>query len=184
MGPRRPVDRERIRRFLSELGRRFHQAARVYLVGGTTVVFENLREQTLDIDLVLEVDPKHHGALLRAIRQLKDELSTNVEEASPGDFIPLPDGHENRHVFVERFGKLDVFHFDPYSSALSKVERGLEQDYDDVLALLRSGVVSWDRLEQCFKDILPRIGTKSLRQDPVKFEANFRTLEAMRTSAT
>ena len=61
----------------------------------------------------------------------------NVEEASPGDFIPLPAGSEGRHEFIERFRKLDVFHFDLYSVALSKIERGRTQDLEDVLKLLQ-----------------------------------------------
>ena len=74
--------------------------------------------------MLLEVSPEAHGELIQAIRALKDELSINVEEASPGDFIPLPAGYESRHVYIDRFGLLEVLHFDLYSTALSKIERG------------------------------------------------------------
>ncbi len=83
-----------------------------------------------------------HSDLIQTVRELKDTLSINVEEASPGDFIPLPSGYENRHTFVERFGMLDVLHFDLYSTALSKIERGRMQDFEDVLALLRAGQIA------------------------------------------
>ena len=179
MSPRQSVDRERMLEFFTQLGKRFGASARVYLVGGTTVVFEQLREQTLDIDLVLEVSPKEHGNLIRAIRDLKDELSVNVEEASPGDFIPLPPGYGNRHKFIERFGRIDVFHFDLYSSALSKIERGRTQDLEDVLALLRAERIEWSRLVEYFESILPKMGDLSLKQDPVEFEQNFRALEGL-----
>ena len=165
--------------FLHHLGARFRQSARLYLVGGTTMVFEALRPQTLDIDVVLEVSADAHGALIQAIRELKDELAVNVEEASPGDFIPLPAGHANRHEYVGRFGLIDVWHFDLYSTALSKIERGRVQDIEDVLALLRAGRIAWDALETCFQDILPRMGIESLRQDPIEFTQNFHVLEAM-----
>jgi hypothetical protein len=33
----------------------------------------------------------------------------------------------------------DVHHFDPYSQALSKVERGFEQDLEDVRQMLERG---------------------------------------------
>jgi hypothetical protein len=66
--------------FLHHLGARFRQPARLYLVGGTTMVFEALRLQTLDIDVVLEVSADAHGALIQAIRELKDSiLSTYIE---------------------------------------------------------------------------------------------------------
>ncbi len=113
------------------------------------------------------------------MRELKDALSLNVEEASPGDFIPLPAGYQDRHEFVGRFGAIDVLHFDLYSVALSKIERGRVQDLEDVLTLLRAGRLNWAQLQSYFDEILPRIGEHSLRQDPVEFERNFRALAAM-----
>ena len=104
-------------------------------------------------------------------------LNINVEEASPGDFIPLPGGYANRHVYIGRYGQLDVFHFDLYSTALSKVSRGREQDYADVLALLTQARIDWVKLEKYYQEILPLIGLKSLKQNPVEFAKNFRALE-------
>jgi hypothetical protein len=179
MSLRQPVDRARIETFLKNLSDRFRQPARIYLVGGTTLVFEGLRQQTIDIDLVLEVALADHSELIQAVRELKDTLSINVEEASPGDFIPLPSGYENRHVFVKRFGMLDVLHFDLYSMALSKIERGREQDFEDVITLLRAGRIEWDRLVGYFQEILPQMGKLSLRQDPAEFEQKFHALEAL-----
>jgi hypothetical protein len=143
------------------------------------MVFEALRQQTLDIDVVLDVSPEAHGEMIQAIRTLKDELLINVEEASPGDFIPLPAGYERRHTYIDRFGLLDVLHFDFYSMALSKIERGRVQDIEDVLALLQARHLEWHQLQACFQDVLPRMGTASLRQDPVEFTHNFRALEQL-----
>lgn len=177
MSPRERVDRDRVRRFLEELARRFHRPARIFLVGGTTLVFEGLRDTTLDIDLTLDVSREDHARLIEAIKALKEELAVNVEEAHPGDFIPLPAGHENRHLYVGRFGSIEVFHFDPYSTALSKIERGRTQDLEDVLRLLRTGTIQWASLDAQFREILPRFGTESLKQDPEEFQANFIELE-------
>lgn len=179
MSQRPSVDRERIRGFFQRLAEQYHHPARIYLVGGTTLVFERLREQTVDIDLVIEVDSSRHGELLQTIRKLKDSLGVNVKEASPSEFIPLPSGSANRHQFIERFGRVDLYHFDPYSTALSKIERGRTQDYHDVIALLRAGKIEWLKLVSSFQEILPRMGKRSLRQDPKEFERNFRTLEGM-----
>ena len=81
MSPHQNVDRDRIRLFLERLAARFQRPARIYLVGGTSLVYEKLREQSLDIDLAIDVAPQFHSELLSAIRDLKDELSVNVEEA-------------------------------------------------------------------------------------------------------
>ena len=143
---RQRVDRQRIEHFLQRLGRQFNKPGRVYLVGGTTMVYEGLRQQTLDIDLALEIADEDHSALIATIRQLKESLSLNIEEASPADFIPLPAGYRERSQYVGRYGLLDVFHFDLYSTALSKIERGTENDFADVLALLRTGYLEIAKL--------------------------------------
>jgi hypothetical protein len=44
---------------------------------------------TIAVDIALEPE---QDKVLRAVPRLKDELSINVELASPGDFIPLPPG--------------------------------------------------------------------------------------------
>ena len=180
MSLRQSVDSSRIRAFLERLASRCHRPARIYLVGGTTLVYESLRKQSLDMGIVLEVSSENHGELVRAIRELKDERSVNVEEASPGDFIPLPAGYEGRHEFVERFGKLDIYHFDLYSTALAKIERGRTQDLEDVLTLLDAGRIEWNRLESSCREILPLMGQYSLKQDPAELEANFHVLETLR----
>jgi hypothetical protein len=173
---RQPVDRRRIEEFLRALGERFRHPGRLLLVGGTTVVLRDLRAQTLDIDLSADIDPAWREEFVRVVRELKESLDVNVEEVSPAEFIPLPSGHESRSVYVGRFGELEVCHFDPYSTALSKVERGTEKDFADVRAMLGAGLLVRDRLEACFKDCLERYGRESLRQDPARFRRHFESL--------
>jgi hypothetical protein len=155
---------------------------RLYLVGGTTMVYEGLRDQSLDIDITYEIDPAFESEFAQTVRRLKDELQVNVEEASPGDFIPLPSGWKDRAKFVGRFGQIDTFHFDLYSTALSKIERGREGDYQDVLALLGSGQIALTELRAAFEQILPRIERESLKRNPERFRRNFAALEQMTTS--
>jgi hypothetical protein len=102
------------------------------------MVYEGLRQQTLEIDLALEISDADHSAFIAIVRDLKEKLSLNIEEASPADFIPLPAGYRERSQFVGRYGQLDVFYFDLYSTALSKIERGTENDFADVLSLLHT----------------------------------------------
>ena len=61
-----------------------------------------------------------------------------MKGTSLGHLIPLPSGYETRFQFLGRYGKLEVFHFDPYSMALSKIERATAEDFSDVLSLLSS----------------------------------------------
>lgn len=137
------------------------------------MVHFGLRDRTIDIDVALEVEPKHHQPLIEAIRRLKEELNMNIEEAGPKEFIPLPSGWKERCLSIGRFGSIEVFHFDLYSTALSKIERGTEVDFDDVLSLLRSGKIEMEKLEACYREILPKMGVSSLKQDPSRFQRNF-----------
>jgi len=68
------------------------------------MVYEGFRNQTLDIDLALELSPQDHTSFIQMVRELKEELNVNVEEASPGDFIPLPAGYKDRCQFLGRYG--------------------------------------------------------------------------------
>jgi hypothetical protein len=118
------------------------QPVRVYLTGGATAV--------LDIHLRLEPED---DALLRQLPKLKERLDVNLELASPPDFIPELPGWRDRSPFVLREGAVQVHHFDPYSQALSKIERGFGQDREDVAAMLERGLVEPGRLLELFEAV-------------------------------
>jgi len=176
---RPPIDRLRVHYFLVKLGMEFHHPARLYLVGGTTLVYEGLREQSLDIDISYEVADEHDAEFTRVLRQLKEDMQVNIELASPGDFIPLPPGWKERARHIGRFGQVDAFHFDLYSTALSKIERGREGDFQDVLSMLRGGQIQHEELEQAYQNILPRVERESLKRNPDRFKRNWALLETM-----
>ncbi len=151
---RERADEERIRTFLHELGRQGRSAGRVYLTGGATAVIHGWRTSTVDVDLRFEPDDDDY---LRLLPGLKETLDLNVELASPPDFIPELPGWRDRSPFVLRAGRLDVHHFDPYSQALSKIERGFDQDLEDVEAMLSWGLVEPERALELFAAIEPHL---------------------------
>ncbi len=144
----------KIAEFMRVLGGKVRKPARVYFTGGTTAVLMGWREMTIDIDLRFVPD---HDELYRELPLLKESLGINIELASPADFIPQLPGWEDRSRFIAREGKLDFFHYDAYSQALSKIERGHEQDITDVAAMINSGLVSKERLYELFKAIEPEL---------------------------
>jgi hypothetical protein len=141
------VDRQTIERFLTELGRRFRQPGRLYLVGGAALIHAGVRPgssaTTQDIDLEVA-----SGDMYQAINQLKQQLNINIEFASPGDFIPLPHNWQSLSRFVGRYGNIDVFYFDFYSIALSKIDRGNTRDLQDVALLLQQQVIMLPELDR------------------------------------
>lgn len=112
------------------------------------------REMTVDIDLSFRPELDE---LFRALPDLKEKLSINIELASPADFIPQLPGWEERSLHICREGKVDFYHYDPYSQALSKIERGHEQDLSDVRAMLRDLLIEREKLLSLFEDIEPQL---------------------------
>jgi hypothetical protein len=151
---RRLADAERIARFMRELGREADAEAACYLTGGATAVLVGWRGSTIDVDIRLVPES---DAVLRSIPRLKEELEINVELASPADFIPVPPGWEGRSLFVAREGSLSFYHFDPYSQALGKLERGHDQDLADVRAMIERGLVVPARAREYYDEIEPEL---------------------------
>lgn len=156
MSMRQRVGRQEIEHFLLQVGRT-RQPGRLYLTGGAALVHRGIRPgQTLDIDIQITVDPTN---LTAQVAQLKQKMNINIEFASPGDFIPLPTHWEARSAFIRRYDQVDVFYFDWYSLALSKMQRANRQDVLDVHLLVHHGFVDVAELDRLCQDILNKIGT-------------------------
>jgi hypothetical protein len=151
---------------LRALGREADEETIAYLTGGATAVLLGWRSTTIDVDLSFVPE---RDVLLRALPRLKNELRVNVELVSPGDFVPLPDGWQGRSIFVAREGFLNVHHFDPYSQALAKLERGHAQDLDDVRSMLASGLVDPERALAYFREVEPEL-YRYPAVDPLSFQ--------------
>jgi hypothetical protein len=175
MSMRPNVDRPRIEQFLTELGRRFRQAGRLYLVGGAALVHAGIRPgssaTTQDIDVEIA-----SGDMYQTIGQIKQQLNINVEFASPGDFIPLPRQWQQLSRFVGRYGKIDVFCFD-YSIALSKIERGNARDLQDVALLLQQGAITLAELDRAAQEVADQMGRGAFKRlDPQAFLARYQAI--------
>jgi Nucleotidyltransferase of unknown function (DUF6036) len=148
------ADSARIDRFMVELGKAARSEGRVFLTGGATAVLEGWRGTTVDVDIKLIPDSDE---LLREIPRLKEELDLNIELAAPSDFIPLPADWEERSPLIRREGKLAFHHFDPVAQALSKAERGHEQDLRDIREMVDSGLVDPADVRAQFESIEPQL---------------------------
>jgi len=162
---RPPVQLQKLENLMTAMGRRVKSAGRIYLTGGATALLHGWRPMTVDVDL--KADPEPAG-FFEAIASLKNELSVNIELASPSDFIPvLPDWRE-RSLFIAHHGLIDFYHYDPYSQALSKLERGHSRDLSDVEAMLQYGLIRKDLLLKLFLQIEPML-LRYPSLDPLSF---------------
>lgn len=135
-------------------GAKARHRARVYFTGGSTAVLQGWRDSTIDIDIrfIPELDE-----LFRILSEIKESLKVNIELASPPDFIPPVPGWEERSLYVGREGNLEFYHFDPYSQALAKIERGHAQDVQDVETMLKKGFVERTKLLSLYELIEPEL---------------------------
>jgi hypothetical protein len=144
------ADAARIRRLMRGLSEAADREASVYFTGGASAVLLGWRPTTIDVDLRFVPDSDR---LLRAIPALKENLQINVELACPSDFIPEIPGWQERSRFIEKEGRLSFFHYDFYSQALAKIERGHAQDIRDVEEMIRRGLVEPERALPFFDQI-------------------------------
>lgn len=150
-GPvRRELTREAMRELMKELARSAPrgQSFRVYVVGGGTAVLEDWRASTIDADLYADDDQ-----VFRDVQRIKEHLGLNIELARPEQFVPPLAGTDERHVFVERVGEIDFYHYDPYAQLLSKIVRGFRKDLVDAERFVESGMVDPGR----FRELVRRI---------------------------
>lgn len=162
---RPPVDRQRLEQLAHRLAIVARSPTTIYLTGGATAVVEGWRQSTVDVDLRIEPDTDE---LLRELPKLKDELQINIELTSPPDFIPDLPGWRERSPLVISDGNLQVRHFDLYSQALSKIERGFRQDLEDVQSMLTHHLVDPALLLELYDAIDPQL-YRYPAIDPVAF---------------
>lgn len=127
---------------------------RVYFTGGVSALLMRWRESTIDIDVKLVPE---HDALFRALPELKEKLEMNIELAAPDQFIPAIDGWEKRSPLISVEGHLSFHHYDFYSQALAKVERGHARDIDDVNAMIALGLIDPRMAKEYFARIEPEL---------------------------
>ncbi len=137
---------------MRELGRAARHEASIYFTGGATAVLLGWRATTLDADLriVPDSDP-----LLSEIPRIKESLRLSIELAAPSDFIPELPGWQERSLYIAREGRVSFYHYDLYSQALAKIERGHAQDHTDVGEMMARGLVEPARLLTYFEAIEP-----------------------------
>lgn len=139
------IEIAQIRAFLEEVGNRYQQPARLYLLGGSALCLLGSPRPTLDIDFV--GNEQKQNALQEVMQTVANDMAIDVEAVPIAEFVPLPAGAEERQIHIDRFGLLDVYVFDPYTIALSKLDRGFDTDIDDIVFLVQRDLVTLDRLE-------------------------------------
>jgi hypothetical protein len=147
---RLPLDTERLEAFMIAMGRKTTSPGIIYFTGGATALLYGWRPMTIDVDIKADPEPK---GFFESIFAIKNELSLNVELASPSDFIPELPNWRSRSRWIKRYGEIDYYHYDFYSQALAKLERGHARDLCDVKAMVDLGLIEKSTLLDLFSRI-------------------------------
>jgi hypothetical protein len=144
------ASKNRLLDFMQKLGATTSGVGKVYLLGGSSALYLGWREMTIDIDLYGDPEPP---GFFEAIAGLKEDLDVNVELVNLSQFIPVLPGWRERSPFIVRHGQVDFYHYDFYSQALSKLQRGHARDGLDVEAMLRLNLINKEALFSLFEKI-------------------------------
>ncbi len=151
---RSEVDELKLKEFMSEIDRRATSKGTLFLTGGATALLLGVRNQTIDIDIKLDPEP---GGIFEAISDLKNSLDVNVELASPDHFIPVLPGWRDRSVHISTGRNVEFRHYDFYSQALAKIERGYDRDLHDVRAMFNLNLLDSAELLRLSEAIKPQL---------------------------
>ncbi len=138
------------------MGERLPTASRLILVGGGALALLGSPRPTIDLDFL--GDDVNPSDLHRTIMQIAAEMEIHVEPVPLERFVPLPEGSQGRTIRIGQFGNLEVFVADPYSIALSKLDRGFDTDLDDIVFLVRRGFIDVQEFERMLQKSLAQAG--------------------------
>lgn len=148
------LSQETLQKLLLAVADRYREPATIVLLGGCALALLGSPRPTLDIDYVGSDLDKND--LQQLIEQVADEMKIEIEAVPIEQFIPLPEGADERKIHVDRYGSIDVYILDPYAIALSKLDRGFESDIEDVLFLIQHNLVEISQLESVVAAALER----------------------------
>ena len=147
------MNNSEIKIVLQKIGANVPAGSELILVGGSALALLGNVRPTIDIDFI--GDDVCPNELHQSILQMAEELGIYADPVPLERFIPLPKDSDQRRIRIGQFDNLEIYVADPYSIALSKIDRGADTDYDDLLFLVQNGHVALDRLETTLNEALP-----------------------------
>jgi len=140
--------------FLSELDAAVETEVRLDCMGGfvVTLVY-GFSRPTADLD-VLEIAPREAGKPMLQLGMQGGPLHKKYKiYLDPVGVAHVPENYEERltEIFPKSFQHLRLCALDPYDLALSKLERNIQRDRDDVKYLVRTVPLDLDVLKQRYQ---------------------------------
>jgi hypothetical protein len=163
--------------FLERIGQKLPQEVSLFLLGGSALCIIGNPRVTNDIDYTLESTTPNENSMDTIIQHVAKQMDLDVESVPLGEFIPLPAESSSRRKYVGRYGNLEVYIFDLYSIAISKIARGFDSDIEDVLFLLKKNLIDFSQLQKFIVEISPKLLQSDI--DPKEFDTYFNELQKL-----
>ena len=167
------ITSDQIHTFLTELGSQYTRPATLVLLGGGALCLLGSERPTMNIDYVGNDIRKND--LQRVIDGVAEQLQIVIDAVPIEQFIPFPPGSDNRRMLIGQFGQITVYVLDPYTIALSKLDRGFDTDIDDVVFLIRRNFIAFQQLEEVVQNALQRANEFSL--DPQAIRSHLQSVQ-------
>ncbi len=150
MGKMGSITVQQLVKLFSRIDARLKKKINLFVIGGASAILGyNVTKATNDVDIEGNIDEELNTIFSEEAAKLKMDLYLS---SRGGVFFP-PDGYRSRSKFKD-FPKnnLRVWYLDKYDLAVSKIERGLEKDYQDIERVHAKSAFELDRLIQIFND--------------------------------
>jgi hypothetical protein len=173
--------------FLSEIDAGAREQVELHCLGGFVVtVLYGLARPTADVD-VLVITPR--GESERLINLAGKGSALHSKYGLYLDLVTVttvPDDYDQRltEMFPGAFRHLRLFAFDPYDVALSKLERNIQRDRDDVKHLARTVPLNLDILRERYeKELRPYLALPEREDLTLQLWIETITEDSKRTSS-
>lgn len=143
------VSKKQLKRLFAGVESRLTKNINIYVIGGASAILGyNVTKETNDVDIDGAIPPDFAQAFAAEVKVLKLDLRLS----QVGVFAP-PEVYRQRAKF-EDFpkNKLRVWYLDQYDLAISKIDRGIEKDFEDIERVHKQSPFNCDKLVQIFND--------------------------------
>ena len=156
------VSQTQLENLFTKVDARLKKQIELFVIGGASAILGyNITKVTNDVDI--------DGSIDSELNQIFDEeakkLGLDLYLSSKGVFFP-PDDYRSRAKFKDfPKNKLRVWHLNQYDLAISKIDRGLDKDYDDIKRVHEKSAFDRDELIKIFnEEYINVVATGNLRE--------------------
>lgn len=141
------ISQSDLKKVFAAVDTRLQKKLDVYVIGGASAILGyNVVKETNDVDLDGGIDADFN----QLFQEEADKQGLNICLSSKGVFAP-PDGYRSR-MRCEIFPKknLRVWFLAQYDLAISKIDRGIEKDFEDIKRVHQKSPFNCDQLIAIF----------------------------------